>query len=266
MTNEKHIKENEDQSLVEMEAYRTGEEYDSTVTPDNDMVNDLKDIAVLFKSSMPDPAEIHESIDNFILGHIKEKSREIRKSYKDTHFYFPGWKWVAASAAGLMICLLSFHSFNKHDDDMSNSSNVLNIIVDKSFKLNHKAEPAPKQIDNQKSVIQEREKNHYSEVDQSEEKTKEILMDFTDISCIEVDWQGFAVDSVYPENNSGLLFNQTGVISPAGFESVKQDIGWPANVYNPALDGIRQISVTEVNSGSSHMNKSFYIKGEKYER
>lgn len=110
MTNEKHIKENEDQSLVEMEAYRTGEEYDSTVTPDSDVVNDLENIAGMFKVSRPDPDQIPESVDNFILGHIKEKSKEIRRDRKVVHL-FPRYKWAAAAVMGVLVCVVSFNLF-----------------------------------------------------------------------------------------------------------------------------------------------------------
>jgi hypothetical protein len=108
MTNEKQIKDNEDQILVEQEAYRTGEEYDSVVSPDIDMLNDLEKIAALFKVSKPDTNEIPESVDNFILGHIKEKSREIRRERKVVHL-FPRYKWAAAAVMGVLVCVVSFN-------------------------------------------------------------------------------------------------------------------------------------------------------------
>jgi hypothetical protein len=114
MTNEKQINDNEDQSLIEMEAYRTGEEHNILISPDNDKVNDLEKIAALFKSSKPDPAEISEAVDNYMLERIKEKSREIRRNRKVVHL-FPRYKWVAAAVMGVLVCVVSFNILYEKD-------------------------------------------------------------------------------------------------------------------------------------------------------
>ncbi|GEM_PF-5309424 len=114
MTNEKHIKENEDHSLVDMEAYRTGEEQDSVISPDNDMMDDLGKIAGLFKAARPDPAEIPESVDNVVIGHIREKSRESRRDRKVVHL-FPRYKWAAAAVMGVLVCVVSINLLYEKD-------------------------------------------------------------------------------------------------------------------------------------------------------
>jgi hypothetical protein len=114
MSDEKQIKDNEDQSLVKLEAFRTGEEQDLVALPDNDMMDDLEKIAGLFKAARPYPNEIPESVDNFMLGHIKERSREIRRDRKVVHL-FPRYKWAATAVMGVLICVVSINLLYEKD-------------------------------------------------------------------------------------------------------------------------------------------------------
>jgi hypothetical protein len=114
MSDEKQIKDFEDQSLVEMEAYRTGEGQDSVVSPDNDMMDDLKNIAGMFKAARSDPDEISESVDNVVLEHIRAKSQEIRRDRKVVHL-FPRYKWAAAAVMGVLVCVVSFNLLYEKD-------------------------------------------------------------------------------------------------------------------------------------------------------
>ncbi len=112
MTDEKN--NNEDIFLADLEAKRTGEGNGSSLPSDDQAVNDLKNIAGLFKAARPDPDEISETVDNFILGHIKEKSREIRRDRKVVHL-FPRYKWATAAVMGVLVCIVSFNLLYQND-------------------------------------------------------------------------------------------------------------------------------------------------------
>lgn len=89
-----------------------------------DMSNyDLNNISKLFSDAKPDPDEISESVDDIVLGHIKEKSREIRRARKVVPLY-PRWKQVAVAAMAVLVCAASFNLFFR--SDMS-ERNVLDI-------------------------------------------------------------------------------------------------------------------------------------------
>ena len=116
MTDEKKITDNEDLILAELEAYRMGEEHGiSRITSrESNVIEDLDRISEIFSSASPDPDEIPESVDNFILGHIKEKSREIRRDQKVVRL-FPRYKWAAAAVMGVLVCVVSFNLIYKKD-------------------------------------------------------------------------------------------------------------------------------------------------------
>lgn len=109
MSDEKKIPNNEDMILAELEAYRTGEEKDASKInlEDNQAIEDLGNISKLFSNAKPDESEIPESVDNLILGHIKQKSREIRRERKVVHLS-PRYKWAAAAVMGVLVCMVSF--------------------------------------------------------------------------------------------------------------------------------------------------------------
>ena len=57
--------------------YRTGEGFDvsATTSMGSQVMEDLDKISKLFIKARPDTGDIPESVDNIVLGHIKEKSR-----------------------------------------------------------------------------------------------------------------------------------------------------------------------------------------------
>jgi hypothetical protein len=76
--------------------------------------DDFNNIPKLFSNAKPDPNEISEIVDNTILGHIKEKSREIRRARKVVQL-FPRWKQVAVAGMAALICLVSVSHFFRSD-------------------------------------------------------------------------------------------------------------------------------------------------------
>jgi hypothetical protein len=122
MSNEKKIPNNEDIFIAELEASRTGEEHDtSKINPEaNQAIEDLNRISKLFSGAKPDAAEIPDSVDNLVLGHIKQKSREIRRDRKVVHL-FPRYKWGAAAVMGVLVCVISYNlifKMNKPEDSL----------------------------------------------------------------------------------------------------------------------------------------------------
>lgn len=83
----------------------------------------LKNILKLFSDAKPDPGEIPDSVNEIILGHIKEKSCEIRRARKFIPLY-PRWKQVAVAAMALLVCTASFHIFFNSNEP---ENNVLDI-------------------------------------------------------------------------------------------------------------------------------------------
>ncbi|MBN1906635.1 MAG: hypothetical protein JW927_16250 [Deltaproteobacteria bacterium] len=128
-----------DQLLADLEAYRTGEEHNASMPPDNKVLDDLENIAGMFKVSRPDPDQIPESVDNFILGHIKEKSREIRRDRKVVHL-FPRYKWAAAAVMGVLVCVVSFNLFYEKDKTAEKilSNNITTVPAVLSVKKDGK--------------------------------------------------------------------------------------------------------------------------------
>lgn len=106
--------ENKKFSIADLEAYRTGEEQDiisndeSMGLLDKQVIEDLDKISKFFSQARPDADNIPESVDNIILGHVKEKSREIRRARKVVRL-FPRWKWAAAAVMGVLVCVISFN-------------------------------------------------------------------------------------------------------------------------------------------------------------
>ncbi len=113
MTDEKNNK-NEELFLADLEAQRTGEENGSSIQPDEQAADDLKNISGLFKAARPDPDDISESVDNAVLGYIREKSREIRRDRKVVHL-FPRYKWAAAAVMGVLVCVVSINLLYEKD-------------------------------------------------------------------------------------------------------------------------------------------------------
>lgn len=124
MSDEKKIPDNEDLILAELEACRRGEEHDaSKINPETSQaIEDLNRISNLFSETKPDASEIPESVDNLVLGHIKQKSRDIRREQKVIRI-FPRYKWAAAAVMGVLVCMISYKQINKIDNPENISIN-----------------------------------------------------------------------------------------------------------------------------------------------
>ena len=121
MSDEKKISRNEDIFLAELEASRTGEEHDLSSFEEsgnlekNQVLGDLEQISNLFRGARPDIGEIPESTDDIILGHIRQKSREIRRERKVVRL-FPVYKWAATAVVGMLVCVISYSLIYKTDN------------------------------------------------------------------------------------------------------------------------------------------------------
>ncbi|MGD9159826.1 MAG: dockerin type I domain-containing protein, partial [Desulfobacteraceae bacterium] len=119
MSDEKKISNNEDQFLTELEASRTGEEHDLSTFKEcmnslkSQALDDLEQISGLFSGARPDPGEIPDSVDNLVLGHIRQKSRKIRREKKVVRL-FPRYRWAAAAVMGILVFMVSY-GINKTD-------------------------------------------------------------------------------------------------------------------------------------------------------
>lgn len=92
----------------------------------------LDDISKLFRNAKPDPGDISESVDDIVLGHIKGKSREIRRKRNVVQF-FPRWKQAAAAGIAVLVCAASINIFFRLDSSGSNALDIdgngrINII------------------------------------------------------------------------------------------------------------------------------------------
>ncbi len=147
MSDKKKIPDNEVMILADLEAYRTGEEHDlssydqSMGLMKNRIIEDLDQISELFSSVKPDPGEIPASVDNFVLEHIKEKSREIRRDRKVVRL-FPRYKWAAAAAMGVLVCVVSFNFIYKMDKraDTSLKDNTTPVLTEFPRDTNEKTQ------------------------------------------------------------------------------------------------------------------------------
>ena len=142
MADEKKISNNENLFLAELDACRTGEEQDASKISEEDLrvIKHLDQISKFISNAKPDPGEIPESVDNVVLGHIKEKSREIRREQKVV-WLFPSYKWAAAAVMGVLVCVISFNLVFKMNKPADNSSNVntTSMLVKSSEDVNEKA-------------------------------------------------------------------------------------------------------------------------------
>jgi hypothetical protein len=141
MSDEKKITDNGDMILADLDTYRTGEaQVTSKLNPkDEQALGDLKQISKLFSDAKPETSEIPESVDNVILGHIKQKSREIRRERKVVHL-FPRYRWAAAAVMGVMVCVISFKLFYNMEKPVDNSikDNTAKILTKLSEDTNEK--------------------------------------------------------------------------------------------------------------------------------
>jgi hypothetical protein len=139
--------ENNKFSNAELEAYRIGEEQDiisndeSMSLSDKQVIEDLDKILKFFSQARPDPDNIPESLDNIILGHVKEKSREIRRARKVVRL-FPRWKWAAAAVMGVLVCVVTFNIFrseisenNTFKDNIAPMSSEISKDIDGNGRI-----------------------------------------------------------------------------------------------------------------------------------
>ena len=152
MSNKKIIKDNEDMILADLDAYRTGEEKDaSTVTPEGRrIIEDLDNISELFSSARPESEKISGSVDDIVLGHIKQKSREIRREHKVVRL-FPRYRWAAAAVMGVLVCVVSYNIFYKNEKPLNNSFKYDKkpALVESSKEANGRITPA---VNNEQAV------------------------------------------------------------------------------------------------------------------
>jgi hypothetical protein len=136
--------EKEKPSIAQLDAYRTSEEHDALLNNDiigpldKQVIDDLNRISELFRQARPDHGEIPESVDDIVLGHIKEKGREIRRARKIVRL-FPRWEWAAAAVMGVLVCVVSFYLFFRPDRSV-------NTAFNKNIEL-MSAEQSPKDLD-----------------------------------------------------------------------------------------------------------------------
>jgi len=135
MSDKKKISDNEDMFLAELDAGRTGEEPDASEFSEEDLqgIKYLDQISKFISNAKPEPGEIPESVDNVVLGHIKEKSREIRREQKVV-WLFPRHKWAAAAVMGVLVCVVSFNLVFKMNKSADNSSkdNTISMLAEGS--------------------------------------------------------------------------------------------------------------------------------------
>lgn len=142
MADEKKISNNKNLFLAELDACRTGEEQDASRISEEDLrvIKHLDQISKFISNAKPDPGEIPESVDNVVLGHIKEKSRKIRREQK-VIWLSPSYKWAAAAVMGVLVCVVSFnlvYKMNKSADNSSNN-NTTSMLVKLPKDVNEKA-------------------------------------------------------------------------------------------------------------------------------
>ncbi len=137
MTKKDDISTTEDLKLADLDAVRTGE---ATPAPginrdDRQVLDDLEKISEIFAWAKPDAGEIPESVDQNVLSLIKDKSREIKRSRKVVRIY-PGFKWAAAAAMGIIVCLISYTQLHDSHDSPAPEKNmkVLQAEYDKPKK------------------------------------------------------------------------------------------------------------------------------------
>lgn len=130
MSDKKKISNNEDLFLARLDAYRTGEEHDASSIDGHKSplttgaVEDLETISELFSAARPEPGDIPDSVDNIVLGHIRQKSREIKRSGK-VAYIFPSRKWAAAAAIGVFVCVIlitQYFKMDKHENSAFNDN------------------------------------------------------------------------------------------------------------------------------------------------
>lgn len=140
MTDDNKTIKDEDLFLAELEAFRTGEDYDlsayeESILPGKDRgLDDLAQISDLFSSTRPDPGEISGAADDIVLSHIKEKSREIRRERKVIRL-FPRHKWAAAAVMGVLVCIFSYNLFFKMDKP---AGTITPVPAKASYSINEK--------------------------------------------------------------------------------------------------------------------------------
>ncbi len=145
MSDEKKPEYNKDMILADLDAFRTGEEKDAfTVTPEGRrIIEDLDNISELFSSARPESEKISGSVDDIVLGHIKQKSREIRREHKVVRL-FPRYRWAAAALMGVLVCAVSYNIFYKNEKSLNNflKYDKKSALVESSEELNGRITPA----------------------------------------------------------------------------------------------------------------------------
>lgn len=145
---------------------------ESITAIERQVFDDLDDLSGLFKGARPGPGEIPESVDNIIFGHIRQKSREIRRKRKIFHL-FPGYKWAAAAAVGMLVCMISINQVYKtknrniaplHIKKRAVSEDPLNEKDDFIRKTGQNGQDTLKLADNYSGYLRtEKQEKRYSE-------------------------------------------------------------------------------------------------------